>query len=142
MKLLLLDFTDILLLYSQLTLLQARRKTVTDTQKVPGFMNKGSEGPGVDLVILFLISWAKKGEHFGETGLVADGIFGETACRWLKAYQTVNGIPVAETGVGPKTREQMKVDDFDFEERLAEIGDPSESTLFCRDDGTFSIHPH
>lgn len=105
----------------------------TDTRfDPPPYMEKGSEGPVVNIVLQFLMAWAKK-NRMGHTGIALDGKLGPIGIRWIKTYQRENGLQ-ADGGWGPKTRDQAKKDGFDFVATAKAQGEVL--TAFVQPDGT------
>jgi hypothetical protein len=88
----------------------------------PLYMERGSYGPVVDKVLGFLKDWAEK-QSLGPTGIVCDMDYGNTGVEWMKKYQKHNSLE-DDGGCGPKTREQMLKDGFDFVQEAKSCGEP------------------
>ncbi len=100
--------------------------------KFPAYMEKGSEGPAVNLVLAFLIGWARG--HAQD--IHCDGVYGEVGVRWAKEFQGAHATLGLEPdgGIGPKTRGVMKDQyGFDFEAAARSTGG---TTIFVQQDGT------
>ena len=80
----------------------------------PPYLERGSKGPIVDKLLVFLTQWAKKNRR-GETGIVEDGVLGNKGVHWLTEYQKASGLE-PDGGCGPQTRAQLLKDGFDFNE--------------------------
>lgn len=78
----------------------------------PIYMEKGSEGPAVDLVLEFLERWCL-GNGITEHGIVVDGVYGNVAVSRMKQYQADRNIS-RDGGCGPKTRMEMAREDGFF----------------------------
>lgn len=77
--------------------------------EVPRYMNRGSNGPHVVLLQVFLI-----GARFGKN-IMTDGDYGHITAAGVVRFQEVYGLE-ADGHFGPGTRERVKKNfGFDFE---------------------------
>lgn len=85
----------------------------------PPYMEEGSRGKAVDLLLQFLKDWAAKTNR-DASAIVLDQHFGKTGVSWLKTFQVVTGLD-PDGGFGPKTRAKAKEFGFDFEEEVQKL---------------------
>jgi hypothetical protein len=95
----------------------------------PRYMEKGSRGPAVNLILAFLIGWGR-----GDIkDVVPDADYGEKGAGHMKRFQTSHGLD-ADGGCGPETRSfLLNRYGFDFEAAAQATGG---TTVFVQDDGT------
>ncbi|MGC9598949.1 MAG: peptidoglycan-binding protein [Minisyncoccia bacterium] len=101
----------------------------------PKYMERGSHGPIVQLVIVFLL-----GAGCGK-GLVADGMYGDVAVANMQAWQRANGIS-DDGGCGPETRNCMKERwGFDLELASRYLLADAPTVFFQPEGGWIRWHP-
>jgi hypothetical protein len=101
---------------------------------MPEFMQPGSKGPVVNLLLKYLDP--KATEHVpGPTGIVLDGEFGPTGTREMIAWQEKQGI-TADGGCGPETRKALKRAGFDLDEAAHGMPLDADITAFVQLSGT------
>lgn len=94
--------------------------TATFKTDPPLFMEEGSRGPVVDLVIEFLITWAGRHGH-NEHRLIVNGVYDENVVHWMQRFQIERDIEVA-SGCGSEVREAMRGLGFDFGAEAKRVG--------------------
>ena len=99
----------------------------------PQYMEQGSKGPAVNLVLVALAVYVAMSNDSGEfSGIEFDGVYGETGVRWMKDFQKINDLEV-DGGFGPTTRACMKEKyGFDFEQAAIFTGG---TTVFVQTNG-------
>lgn len=102
--------------------------------KFPQYMQKGSRGPAVNLILIALAVWAEfKGGGKHELAIVCDGEYGETAAAVMMAFQKSRGLE-PDGHFGPSTRSVFLADfGFHFESVARSTGG---TTIFVQPDGT------
>ena len=61
----------------------------------PQYMEQGSKGPAVNLVLVALAVYVAMSNDSGEfSGIEFDGVYGETGVRWMKDFQKINDLEV------------------------------------------------
>ena len=101
-------------------------------QPFPQFMERGSNGPHVDIYLRFLATWAV-GIGQPNHGLVFDGNYGGKGAEWTRALQADSGLE-ADGGVGPTTRKALwEKYQFDFASRAMMVVGTS---YFVQPDGS------
>jgi hypothetical protein len=98
----------------------------------PSYMESGSYGPAANPVLAFLNRWAVENE-LGPTGIVEDEDYGVLGSRWMEQYQVSHGLE-PDKGCGPRTRNAMLGDGFDFVQEANAAG--GNMTVFFQPDET------
>lgn len=103
---------------------------------VPEYMEKGSKGPAVNVLLVFLMAWS---HGLASHELKCDDELGDTGMKWLGFFQDQHGLE-RKGGCGPDTRakilEKYGIDFDDLVRRTAR------STSFVQPDGeVISWHP-
>lgn len=101
---------------------------------MPDYMQPGSRGPVVNLLLAFLDPEARAGQA-GSTGIVLDGEFGKIGEREMKRWQTAHGIS-PDGGCGPETRAAMKEAGFDLDAAAHKMPLKAGVSKFVQVDGT------
>lgn len=99
----------------------------------PQYMEKGSRGPAVNLVLEFLQGWGRgQGRLF--KSIKGDCHYGNMGAACAMEFQRAHGGLEPDGGWGPKTRAVAKEEyGFDFEEAARHSGG---TTIFVQPDGT------
>jgi hypothetical protein len=97
---------------------------------LPPHMENGSRGP-LCVVLNAFIAGMTQGLINEDDGFVCDDVYDEKTVNRIKAYQRNVGLG-ADGGCGPKTRAQMKRDNFDIELAARTLGG---TTIFVQLDG-------
>lgn len=100
----------------------------------PFYMEEGSKGKAVDLVLLFLFHWKKQQDSRKATGIVLNGNYTGRGLALMCEYQKAHRLD-DDGGVGPKTRKQMCDDGFNFVARAKALGHGGGITAFAQPDG-------
>ncbi len=104
---------------------------------VPSYMEKGSQGPAVDIVLKFLTFLTMiRGEcGQGLPKIEIDGDYGGTAVAHMKRLQQDLGLE-PDGGFGPETRDRLReVADLDFTTACLSML-KNGPTVFVQPDGT------
>jgi len=92
-------------------------------------MEKGSHGPAVNLILVFLLGWA----YSSEGGVICDCQYGEIGTALMAKYQADHGLS-PDGGCGPETRRQMlNIYGFNFQAAAESTGG---TTIFVQPDGS------
>lgn len=99
---------------------------------IPTYLEKGSKGPAVVPLLVFLLTWASLfGEEVPE-GFQTDDELGERGMLLIAKYQEFEGLTV-EGGCGPEMRASLLSRyNFDFELVANSVGG---ETIFVQPDG-------
>jgi len=104
---------------------------------VPLYMEKGSTGTMVNMVLAILVGW-ERGCSDEERGVICDGVLGDHGVDLVKDFQGYYGLD-AHGGVGPDTRGVLHEEfDFNFVEVARTSGG---STTFVQPDGSKIVWP-
>ena len=101
----------------------------------PPYLQPGSEGPAVNVLLKFLVGWAAENGQTS-TGIELDGEYGTVGIGWMGIYQASHDID-PDGACGPESRRTMQeCDGFDFEQTLMDRGEELGITKFVQLDGT------
>ena len=110
--------------------------TIQTTKEIPTYMEKGSKGPAVVVLLSFLNGWALS---WGEGGLPEGFQIGDEldmdAMTLVAQYQEDNGLDV-DGGCGPQMRTDMTERGFNFEAAARAAGG---ATKFVQLDGSYIL---
>jgi hypothetical protein len=104
-------------------------------EEFPQYMELGSRGPAVNLVLALLLGWAKVWGIF-DHGVVCDGVYRARSATLMKKFQELNDLE-SDGGCGPETRKWLK-EAFGFDLELAARTSGGD-TSFVQPDGEEQI---
>lgn len=106
-------------------------EVLEEVKEFPAFMEIGSRGVAVNLILAFLVGWAA-GRPWENHGVVCDAEYGERGVGLMKVFQANQHLE-ADGGFGPTTRAFIKQKyGFDFEAIARATGG---GTVFIQPDG-------
>ena len=73
----------------------------------PKYMEKGSRGPAVNIILLILVVYAREVEDMSLHRIECDSVLGDNGVFWVKSFQKAHNLE-ADGGVGPDTRTFLK----------------------------------
>jgi peptidoglycan hydrolase-like protein with peptidoglycan-binding domain len=110
-------------------------KRVWGLPDLPSFMQQGSRGPLVNLVIVLFAGWAA-GWRPKPSGLVVDHQYGPTLAKVVTMFQEYRDLEDVDGNCGPATRGAMAQEfGLDFLD-LARLCGSNEPTIFMQLDGS------